>query len=149
MNKQESNLAAAGQVTLSFSANMRFVRPIRHFIGALCTLADYAEEETESISLVTTEILNNSIEHGSNGPQDEIDVTLLVTRSRFRFEVVDPGRGGKGFASTALNRASHMPELDEPRGRGLFLVRSYMDELQVSYDPDSGTKLMVTKNIEP
>jgi anti-sigma regulatory factor (Ser/Thr protein kinase) len=148
VNVQKSKLDAAGQVTLSFSANMRFVRPIRHFIGALCTLADYAEEETESISLVTTEILNNSIEHGSNGPQDEIDVTLLVTRSRFRFEVVDPGRGGEDFASTALNRARHMPDLDEPRGRGLFLVRSYMDDLQVSYDPESGTRLMVTKKID-
>ena len=148
VSKQDPSPNASGQVTLSFSANMRFVRPIRHFIGSLCALADYDEEETESISLVTTEILNNSIEHGANGPQDEIDVTLLVTRSRFRFEVVDPGRGGKDFASTALSRASHMPDLDEPRGRGLFLVRSYMDELRVSFDPESGTKLMVTKNIE-
>ena len=55
---QEQNSDATHEVTLSFSANMRFVRPIRHFIGELCALAEYAEEEASEIALVATEILN-------------------------------------------------------------------------------------------
>jgi len=135
----------SGKVMLSFSANMRFVRPVRHFISALCNLAGYEEEETESIALVTTEILNNSIEHGSRDPQDLIGVELLVTGDTFRFEVTDPGRGGPAFASGALDRAAQMPDLEQPRGRGLFLILRYMDELDVSYDPQQGTRLLVSK----
>lgn len=142
-------LQGKGTVSLSFAANLRFVRPIRHFVSALCALAKYSEDETESIALVTTEILNNSIEHGAKNPDDEIDMTMTVTSELFRCEVVDPGRGGDAFARAAVTKAATMPDLEEPRGRGLFLIKSYMDEMTVSWDPKKGTRLVVSKAIAP
>ncbi len=127
---------------------MRFVRPVRHFIKALCELAQYGRDELETISLVITELLNNSIEHGCNKPEDEIDVRLIVTDSRFRFAVTDPGRGGKDFADQALDRAKLTPNLEDPRGRGLFLIRTYMDEFAVQYDPNVGTTFVVAKSLQ-
>jgi anti-sigma regulatory factor (Ser/Thr protein kinase) len=138
-----------GTVSLSFAANLRYVRPIRHFVSALCALAKYPEDETESIALVTTEILNNSIEHGAKGPDDEIGMTMTVTSDRFRCEVVDPGKGGDAFARAAIARAARMPDLEEPRGRGLFLIKSYMDEMTVTWDAKTGTRLVVSKAIAP
>jgi len=138
-----------GTVTLSFSANLRYVRAIRHFVSALCALAKYPEDETESIALVTTEILNNSIEHGARHPDDEIGVTMTITADRFHCEVTDPGRGGAGFAKAAIAKAAVMPDLEEPRGRGLFLIRSYMDELNVTWDAKNGTHVIVSKAIIP
>ncbi|MDH3592721.1 MAG: ATP-binding protein [Planctomycetota bacterium] len=138
-------LDGTGAVLLSFSASMRYVRPVRHFITALCSLSDYNEDETESIALVTTEILNNSIEHGARGPGEEIQVTMRVTSEVFHFECTDPGAGGEEFARKALEKAAAMPDLEEPRGRGLFLIRNYMDDFQVSYDPAMGTKLVCSK----
>lgn len=140
-------LQGKGTVSLSFAANLRYVRPIRHFISALCALAKYPEDETESIALVTTEILNNSIEHGARGPDDEIDITMTVTSDLFRCEVSDPGKGGDAFARAAIAKAAKMPDLEEPRGRGLFLIKSYMDEMTVSWDPKSGTRFIVSKAI--
>ncbi|MDH3590630.1 MAG: ATP-binding protein [Planctomycetota bacterium] len=137
-----------GAIRLSFSANMLFVRPVRHFIGALCDLARYDEEDTESISLVITEMLNNSIEHGSHSEDDEIDVHLVVGPGQFRFTVVDPGRGGAEFAHEAEDKAAEMPNLEDPRGRGLFLIRSYMDDLRVTFDPKTGTTFSVFKVVE-
>jgi anti-sigma regulatory factor (Ser/Thr protein kinase) len=142
-------LQGKGTISLSFSANLRYVRPIRHFVSALCALANYSEDETESIALVTTEILNNSIEHGARGPQDEIDVTMTVTPDLFRCEVLDPGKGGEAFATAAVQRSARMPDLEEPRGRGLFLIRSYMDDFSVTWDAQRGTRLVVTKAIVP
>jgi len=138
-----------GVVVLSFSANMQYVRPVRHFIRSLCKLAEYGDDETEEIQLVATEILNNSIEHGSGGPEDEIGILLLVTREEFRFEVTDPGRGGSVFADAALRRADQMPDLEAPRGRGLYLIKRFMDDLAVSWDPDRGTRTIVSKTREP
>ena len=144
-----SSLEGAGTVTLSFSANMRFVRPIRHFISALCALAKYAEEDSDAIALVTTEILNNSIEHGSGSPADEIGVTMTVTPELFRFEVIDPGKGGADFAREAPDKAKAMPDFEEPRGRGLFLISNYMDQFDVSYEPERGTRVLVSKSRTP
>jgi anti-sigma regulatory factor (Ser/Thr protein kinase) len=134
-----------GVVALSFSANMQYVRPVRHIIQSLCQLAEYEDTETEEIQLVATEILNNSIEHGSDGPADEISVLMRVTVAEFCFQVTDPGRGGAGFAKDALNRADTMPDIEEPRGRGLFLIHRFMDDLDVSWEPDRGTRTIVSK----
>jgi serine/threonine-protein kinase RsbW len=138
-------LDGKGAVALSFSADLRYVRAVRHFISALCALAEYDEDETESIALVITEILNNSIEHGARGPADEIGVVVRVTEGRFDFECNDPGAGGDAFAKQALTIAREMPDLEQPRGRGLFLIRNYMDDLQVTYDPVSGTRVVCSK----
>lgn len=143
--KKEKSSEATHEVILSFSANMRFVRAVRHFIGALCTLAEYEEEEADSIALVATEILNNSIEHGCHSDADQVEVTLVVTKDVFRFEVVDAGKGGREFASHAAERSRHMPDLEEPRGRGLYLINNFMDELDVTYHPDRGTSFRVAK----
>ena len=146
---QEQIPEATHEVTLSFSANMRFVRPVRHFIGALCTLAEYDEEEADSIALVATEILNNSIEHGCMSEDDQVEVSLVVTREVFRFEVLDAGKGGSEFAEAAEEQATHMPDIDEPRGRGLYLINNFMDELDVTYDPKRGTSFRVAKMRQP
>ncbi len=141
-------LEGKGSVAISFSANLRYVRPVRHFISALCALAQYDEDETESIALVATEMLNNAIEHGARGPEEEIELSMRVTSDLFNFVVIDPGRGGENFARTAIAKASTMPDLDEPRGRGLFLIKNYMDEIDISYDPERGTRLAVSKAME-
>jgi len=138
-----------GGVALSFSATLEYVRAVRHFLEALCTASHYTEEESQAIALVTTEILNNSIEHGARGPADEIHLALCVRPDYFRCEVRDPGRGGREFAATALDRAGHVPALDEARGRGLFLIRKNMDNLEVSFDPKTGTKVVVYKARKP
>ncbi|MEM8884892.1 MAG: ATP-binding protein [Planctomycetota bacterium] len=138
-----------GVVALSFSANMQYVRPVRHFIQALCKLSEYGEEEVQEIQLVATEILNNSIEHGSGGPEDEIAVLLRVTRLEFHFEVKDPGRGGAGFAEAALDRAQQMPDLEQPRGRGLYLIQRFVDVLDVQWSKEHGTCTVIRKTREP
>jgi len=72
---------------------------------------------------------------------------MTVTSERFHCEVQDPGKGGDAFARAALTRAGRMPDLEEPRGRGLFLIKSYMDEMTVTWDPKTGTRLVVSKAI--
>jgi anti-sigma regulatory factor (Ser/Thr protein kinase) len=134
-----------GGVELSFSATLEYVRPIRHFLEALCSAANYSEEESQAIALVTTEILNNSIEHGAHGPTDEIHLSVVVRDDLFRAEVRDPGRGGREFADTALQKSSRAPNLDASRGRGLFLIRKNMDKFEVYFDPRKGTRVVVFK----
>ena len=134
-----------GGVALTFSASLQFVRPVRHFLESLCLIAKYSEEESQAVALVTTEILNNSIEHGATGPGDEIRLLLLVRPDYFRCEVRDPGRGGRQFAKQALDIAQRVPSLEDARGRGLYLIRKNMDNLEVSYDEATGTRVVVYK----
>ena len=136
-------------ISIAFAANFELVRPLRHFLTSLCEIANYTEEEIEGLALVVTEILNNAIEHGCSNPKDEVHLSLTVKPGAFCFEVFDAGCGGQGFADGALALAKQMPNLEEPRGRGLFLIRSYMDVFEVSYDSESGTRVFISKSRDP
>jgi anti-sigma regulatory factor (Ser/Thr protein kinase) len=138
-----------GTVEVSFSADLSLVRAVRHLVQALCAMARYGEEETQTFALVATEILNNSIEHGSHGPSERIRMAIVTREDVFRLHVVDPGRGGAYFAGGAADRASKPPNLEDPRGRGLFLIRSFMDDLRVTFEPGKGTVVTVEKSRNP
>ncbi len=139
----------SSEISIAFAANFELVRPLRHFLTSLCEIAKYSEEETEGLALVVTEILNNAVEHGCSKSADEIRFSLTVKPESFRFEVFDKGCGGQRFADGALELAQQMPNLEEPRGRGLFLIRSYMDVFEVSYDADTGTRVFISKSRDP
>ena len=80
------------QMRIVFSAHMELVRPLRHFIGSLCSVMEYDEEEADSIALVATEAINSAIEDRSQG--DRVALRVTVGRGVFRLEIED--RGGDG-----------------------------------------------------
>jgi len=148
MGSQETKVSDS-EISISLTANLQLVRPLRHFLTALCTLAKYSEEERDTLALVVTEVLNNSIEHGCSEPADEVKLSFVVQPECFQLEVSDAGRGGPKFAETALERANVMPGLEEPRGRGLYLIRSYMDVMEVTFTEDAGTRVFISKTRTP
>ncbi len=143
MTKKASTESEA--VTITLAANSLFVRPIRNFLRALTDYAEYEQQEADSLALVATELVNNSIEHGSHSSRDRVEITVLVTGEGYRLEVSDAGSGGQQFADRAQELAKKKPSLESPRGRGLFLVASIVDELMVHFDPDQGTRVTVSK----
>ncbi|MFQ5844611.1 MAG: ATP-binding protein, partial [Planctomycetota bacterium] len=136
-------------VRIRLTASYEYVRPIRNFLRALCEQAEYDEDETETLALVATELINNSIEHGSRSPRDRIELTALVREEVYRLQVRDAGGGGETFAREALEIARTQPALEAPRGRGLYLIRSSVDRMAVDFDPKRGTRVSVSKARRP
>jgi anti-sigma regulatory factor (Ser/Thr protein kinase) len=67
-----------------------------------------------ALTLLTSELVNNSVLHGRAGEKDVIEIELSVQANCLRAQVTD---AGSGFAPTGRRR-----ELDEPGGWGLVLV---------------------------
>jgi len=74
------------------------------------------DELASNLTLLTCELVNNSVLHGRAGEEDVIEVELRATETGLRAEVTDPGRG---FAPTGRERP-----IDEPGGWGLVLVET-------------------------
>jgi anti-sigma regulatory factor (Ser/Thr protein kinase) len=100
----------------------------------------------DAVSLVVDELVNNAIEHGAAYRRrgTELSVVVGAASGRLTVDFVDPEMPEPKVRelARALQEASGgMPTLDSERGRGLFLIAIYMEELRVDIAPGGGLHL--------
>jgi serine phosphatase RsbU (regulator of sigma subunit)/anti-sigma regulatory factor (Ser/Thr protein kinase) len=114
---------------ISLQSEFGAIAPVRlAFIDFLLTLG-INDEEKEGWKLVFTELLNNAIEHGCAGrTTDTIQVEWYQTRNQVKVSIHQPGTG-------PTDEQLQSPQLpDDPLaegGRGLYIIRSFIDDWQV------------------
>jgi len=98
---------------LSTAGGPRAPERVRAWLqGAPTGLSDELER---NLTLLTCELVNNSVLHGRAGEKDVIEVELAALASGVRARVSD---SGPGFAPAARDRP-----IEEPGGWGLVLVQ--------------------------
>jgi len=109
-------------------------------------------------SLITDEMVNNSIEHGSlEGDENHIHIRFATKRGKLsvKLEVKDTGRRGKVGNSEEMEKMQKEREdrgfedYRGKRGRGLFqLIKSLVDDLYFEDNPNGGLTVGVSKVID-
>lgn len=74
----------------------------------------------ETVRLLLSELVTNSVEHGGASERDSIEVAGTVMPATIRVEVAS--------SEPRFSHTPTMPPIDEPRGRGLLLVQSLSEE---------------------
>lgn len=107
---------------LRLPTDLAFVRPFRKMLEGLLAAQGWTEESVEDAALVGTEIVQNAIEHGSrNDGTETVEARVTVEAEALLLEVKDPGTGKDPRVFLARN-VTLPPDLEAPRGRGLFLI---------------------------
>ncbi len=101
-----------------------------------------SEPEQVDICIAVTEAVNNAVEHGNKLINDKF-VTLLFEYSddKLRITVKDQG---EGFDLESVENPLSPENLTKPNGRGLLIVESLMDDIEVSTSA-TGTKVVMLK----
>jgi anti-sigma regulatory factor (Ser/Thr protein kinase) len=87
----------------------------------------YSEKLKWRAKFCICEVLSNAIVHGNcNNPDKKVIILYTVTADRMAVSVTDQGNG---FDYRALPFHQQQNELNKERGRGLFLVHQYMDNV--------------------
>ncbi|MDQ3719612.1 MAG: ATP-binding protein [Actinomycetota bacterium] len=103
----------------------------REFVAAVAEDAYHDEVFAETLRLVVSEVVTNSVRHGQGGQDGCVELTVEAGPRRLRLEIAD---AGPGFEPTpTLGRD------DRPGGWGLFLVDSLADRWGVEASP--GTRV--------
>jgi anti-sigma regulatory factor (Ser/Thr protein kinase) len=80
---------------------------------------DLDPEVVESLRLLVSELVSNSVRHGDLSASDRIRLQLAARDDRIRVEVTDPGDG--------FDLPGEDPPPDSPSGWGLYLVDRIAD----------------------
>ena len=100
----------------------------------------FGKSATFSIKLALEEALTNAVKHGNrNDPSKSITVRYAVNKEK---AVIIVGDEGNGFPSSKVPDPTTPERLPLPRGRGIMLIRAYMDEVRYR---DSGREIYFVK----
>lgn len=97
------------------------------------------------IAITSTELINNAILHGNQGDATKkVKIRLQVEDETVKIDIIDQG---DGFDPTDVPDPLAKENLLKEVGRGIFIVKSLVDNLEFDQEPGWGTRATITKNI--
>jgi serine/threonine-protein kinase RsbW len=109
------------------------IRSVRKSVSYLMGQWGFTDESRDNIALALSEALNNAREHGSV-KDTRIEVTCLLEGLVAKLKVEDFGEKDASDATRAFD-SKDIPPPDSERGRGIFLIRSLMDDVEMKCKP--------------
>jgi len=99
----------------------------------------YDEEDVFALKLSLEEALANAILHGNqHNSEKKVHIRFLVNREKVDIYISDEGNG---FNPLAVPDPTKEENLQRPNGRGIMLIRAYMNLLE--YNPQGNVLHMV------
>ncbi len=104
----------------------------------------YSKDDIFSIHLAVEEAFINAVKHGNKMDLDKkVEFSYHIDDDKVEVSVKDEG---PGFDPEKVPDPRCGGNIFKPSGRGLFLIRAYMDEVEYS---DKGTRLKIVKYKKP
>lgn len=132
-------------VEMVLDSALESVDTAEHAALDLARECGFGEEDLDRIGMSVRECMVNAIVHG-NGYSSRKKVHLSLTRTPQRF-VVKIADQGEGFDPDQLPDPVAGENLMRHSGRGIFLMRAFMDDLQVRRLEPAGTEVTLVKNV--
>jgi serine/threonine-protein kinase RsbW len=138
--------AGRGRRTFRLSSTMESVGEIEAAADQLATEAGLDEDERFRVTMAVHEAAINAVLHGNDyNPALHVDVSMENTGTKLIFVIADQG---KGFDPDRVPDPSAAENLLRGTGRGIFLIRSLMDEVHFR-QLNPGTEMTLVKNLAP
>lgn len=137
--------AESSVVEVTLESNLSNVEVADEITRRVSTTAGFDEEDQQKIEMAVHESLINAIWHGNrNDPTKHVWLRYEISRDRLQIEVRDQG---KGFDPNAIPDPMAPENLLKISGRGIFLIRTYMDEYRVESLQGGGTQVTLVKKL--
>jgi len=105
--------------------------------------AGFGDEEAFGVDMAVREAVTNAVLHGNR--QDEtksVEIAFKVSPAALEVTVRDQGAG---FDPESIPDPTDAQNVMKTSGRGIFFMRTFMDEVTWSRHPEGGTVVQMTK----
>ncbi len=107
--------------------------------------AGFGDEDCHKIGMSVREAVINAYNYGNKGDRSrKVRLKVELVGDKLVVHVLDEG---PGFDPSAVPDPLAEENLLRTSGRGLFLMRAFMDEFVVQRGPNGGAELVMTKRL--
>jgi len=135
----------ASVVEVILESKLKNVEVSEELARSISAKAGFEEEAAFQIEMAVHEAVINAIFHGNKeDPRKKVHIKFLTFEDGLEIHVRDEGRG---FDPNTLPDPLAKENLLNNSGRGIFLVRKFMDEFRVENFPGRGAEVIMVKNL--
>ena len=108
--------------------------------------AGFNEDDLMKIGMAVRESMVNAVVHGNRyNANKKVRFSVMNKAERFTVRIADQG---EGFEYEEVPDPLAPENLMRTSGRGLFLIRSFMDEVRIQRLEPGGTEITLVKYVE-
>jgi len=124
------------------ASDLRNIRKVERLAEKIAKSLHFSPDERDSLAIAVTEIVGNAIVHGNKQDANK-NVTIEFEYNEKSITVIIQDEGA-GFNEKQIANPLEPENLLKESGRGIFIVRALMD--QVEFFPSSrGTRVKMVK----
>ena len=106
---------------------------------------NFDEDSAHEVGMSVREAVTNAIQHGNKlDVNKRVYICFEPAADRLRIRVRDQG---DGFCAEMLPNPLEPDNLLKPTGRGIFYIRTFMDEVEFRFPIQGGTEVVMVKKI--
>lgn len=133
-------------VELTLESDLNRVEVVEELARRVSATAGFDEDDQHKIEMAVHESVINAIWHGNkNDPAKQVWLRFQIFDDRLEIRVRDQG-GGFDPGKVANPLADE--NLLSVSGRGIFLIRTFMDEYRVKIVEGQGTEVTLVKRLD-
>ncbi len=130
-------------VEVRLESTLKSVEVAEDIVQRVCTTAGFDDEDQHKIGMAVHESMINAIWHGNkNDASKHVWLRFDIYPDRLEIHIRDQG---SGFDLASVPDPLASENVLKVSGRGIFLIRSFVDEFQVKNIPGSGTEVTLVK----
>src|SRR2546425_8839370 len=132
------------RVSYTLDSTLETVDSAEQAAGKVATEAGFDEDEVMRIAMAVREAAVNAVLHGNAyDPAKKVEIEFVRTKEDLVIFIRDQG---KGLDLAKVTDPLAPENLLKTSGRGIFLIRSFMDDVQIT-PSQAGTEFKLTKHV--
>lgn len=132
---------------ISIPSSLDYLKDVDQFVEGKLKRIGLSESELADVAISVTEAVTNAIVHGNKNDEDKkVEVTLKIREPDLVVWVKDQG---KGFDPGAIPNPVAKDNILKKVGRGIFILKSLMDDVDFEFQSEGGTLVKMVKRLKP
>jgi serine/threonine-protein kinase RsbW len=130
-------------IELTIGSRFEFLELVGSVTKQVSELGAFDEDSANWIELAIREAVINAIKHGNGmDATKSVEITYTLDESSLGVSIRD---SGEGFDFQHLPDPLSPENLLNPNGRGIFYMKTFMDEVEFGRHPKGGTLVRLSK----
>ena len=135
----------SNEISVIISSALDNLDLIQTLTDCITGFMSFDEDSAHWIGMSVRESVTNAIQHGNKlDLSKQVDICFQVLPDRLTISVKDEG---SGFRADEIPSPLDSNNLLKPSGRGIFYIRTFMDEVEFRSLPHGGTEVHMVKKI--
>ena len=133
------------RIEITISSRFENIELVQVIAEHLCENAGLDEDGSHWIGMAVREAVANAIKHGNKlDVRKKVHACFDLRGPQLEITVSDEG---EGFDPEKVSDPLNPQNLMKTSGRGIFYMKTFMDVIRYSFNPEGGTSLLMTKNL--